>query len=76
MSTAAVRAYYATPGPLTDLTAHAARIRELPADLHDLCRVVQGSIVHPFLAQLRAPRTILSFNLDGTEVDLGPGVAN
>jgi hypothetical protein len=25
---------------------------------------------------LRVPRTVLSFNLGGTAVDLGPGVAN
>jgi hypothetical protein len=45
-------AYFATPGPLTDLGAHAARIRDLPEALSDLCRVVQGLVVHPFLAHL------------------------
>src|SRR3989449_3881735 len=44
--------YYATPGPFTDLSAHAARVRELPAALTELCRVVQGLMVHPFLARL------------------------
>ena len=45
-------AYFATPGALTDLTAHASRVRELPNALLDLCRVVQGLVVHPFLAHL------------------------
>jgi hypothetical protein len=44
--------YYATPGPFTDLTAHAARVRELPETLTQLCQVVQGLVVHPFLAHL------------------------
>jgi transglutaminase superfamily protein len=67
MSTAAVRAYYATPGPLTDLTAHASLIRGLPTDLREVCRVVQGSIVHPFLAQLYglAPEAV---RLDEVEI--------
>lgn len=45
-------AYFATPGPFTDLSAHATRVRELPDALPDLCRVVQGLVVHPFLAHL------------------------
>jgi len=48
----AALAYFATPGPLTDLRAHAARVRDLPHALADLCRVVQGLVVHPFLAHL------------------------
>jgi transglutaminase superfamily protein len=44
--------YFATPGPLTDLSAHASLVRELPDALPDLCRVVQGLVVHPFLAHL------------------------
>jgi len=44
--------YYAQPGPLTDLGAHAARARDLPGDLAGLCRVVQGLVVHPFLGHL------------------------
>jgi len=49
---AEVREYFATPGPLTDLGAHASRVRELPEALPELCRVVQGLVVHPFLAHL------------------------
>ena len=49
---AEARAYYATPGPLTELTPHASRLRALPEGLGDLCRVVQGLVVHPFLAHL------------------------
>src|SRR5262249_6046263 len=45
-------AYYATPGPLTDLSAHTAPVRALPDALPDLCRVVQGLMVHRFLAHL------------------------
>jgi len=48
----AALAYFATPGPLTDLGAHASRLRELPDALADLCHVVQGLVVHPFLAHL------------------------
>jgi hypothetical protein len=47
-----VRAYYATPGPLTGLGAHAARVRDLPDGLPDLCRVAQGLVIHPYLAHL------------------------
>ena len=44
--------YFAAPGPLTDLSAHTARVRTLPDAPSDLCRVVQGLVVHPFLAHL------------------------
>jgi len=47
-----VRTYFAAPAAMTDLSAHHARVRELPTPLPDLCRVVQGLIVHPFLAHL------------------------
>jgi len=49
---AEVRSYFAAPGPLTDLGAHRERIHALPTALGDLCRVVQGLVVHPFLAHL------------------------
>src|SRR5262249_43363547 len=49
---AAIRTYYASPGPLTDLAQHAARVRDLPTELPALCRVVQGLIIHPFLSRL------------------------
>ena len=42
------RQYYASPGPLTGLAKHAARLDELPIDLPGLVRVVQGLVVHPF----------------------------
>lgn len=45
-------AYFATPGPFTDSTPHAEHVRGLPDALPDLCRVVQGLVVHPFLAHL------------------------
>jgi hypothetical protein len=44
--------YYATPGPFTDLAPHASRVGELPEGLTELCQVVQGLVVHPFLAHL------------------------
>lgn len=43
---------YATPGPLTDLARHAARVAALPASVAELCAVVQGLLVHPFLTSL------------------------
>ena len=46
------RAYYASPGPLTDLSRYGAEIGELPTRIGDLCRVVQGLVVHPFLGHL------------------------
>jgi hypothetical protein len=45
-------AYFATPGPFSDLATHACCARELPGALFDLCRVVQGLVIHPFLAHL------------------------
>ena len=44
--------YYAMSGPFTDLSAHDARVRELPRTLPELCQVIQGLIVHPFHAEL------------------------
>jgi transglutaminase superfamily protein len=44
--------YYSAPGPFTDLAVHAPRVRELPETLPELCRIVQGLVVHPFLAHL------------------------
>jgi len=48
----AALAYYSLPGPFTELAAHASRVAELPHALPELCHVVQGLVVHPFLAQL------------------------
>lgn len=45
-------AYFATPGVFSDLAAHAAGARELPSALTDLCCIVQGLVIHPFLAHL------------------------
>jgi hypothetical protein len=46
------KAYFGAPGPLTDLSAHAALVRGLPTDIGALCRVVQGLVIHPFLTHL------------------------
>jgi len=43
-----VLAYHATPGPFTDLRAHASRLRDLPESVSDLTRVVQGLLIHVF----------------------------
>ena len=45
-------AYFAAPGPLTELGTHGARVRELPETLPELCRVVQGLVIHPFMGAL------------------------
>ncbi|HME72352.1 MAG TPA: transglutaminase domain-containing protein [Myxococcota bacterium] len=45
-------AYYAMPGPFTDLAAHRSHVRDLPEDLAALCRIVQGLIIHPFHTKL------------------------
>jgi len=45
-------AYYAMPGPFTDLAAHRSHVRDVPEDLAALCRIVQGLIIHPFHAKL------------------------
>jgi hypothetical protein len=49
---AAALAYFAAPGPLTAAGVHIVQVRDLPTALPDLCRVVQGLVIHPFLAQL------------------------
>jgi len=56
----------ATPGPLTGLEAHAGLARALPSALPELCRVVQGLVVHPFLAHLQglAPQALRMDDLE------------
>jgi len=70
---AAARASFATPGPLTDLTGHRRLIGELPTALGDLCAVVQGLVIHPFLAHLYglAPAAV---RLDELEVRTAAGM--
>lgn len=43
--------YYATPGPLTDLSAHAESLRDLPQDVASIVCAVQGNLIHIFWAQ-------------------------
>lgn len=45
-------AWYSKPGPLTDVAAHADRLRDLPTDLAALCEVVQGVLLHGHLGAL------------------------
>lgn len=68
---AEMQQYYATPGPFTDLTRHAAAIGGLPRSLPDLCRVVQGLVVHPFLVQLYGldPATVRREELETRRAD-------
>ncbi len=43
-------AFYATSGPMTDPGPYAASLDGLPTDVADLCRVVQGVMIHVFWA--------------------------
>ena len=70
-----VRVYFATPGPLTDLTAHGSHVRELPVALRDLCGVVQGLVVHPFLAHLYG-LTPAALRLDELEIRTASEMVN
>jgi Transglutaminase-like superfamily len=38
---------YRTAGPLTDVSAHAERLADLPADPVELCRTAQGLVIEP-----------------------------
>jgi hypothetical protein len=60
-------AYFAAPGPITALGPHAARVRGLPDGLAALCRVVQGLVIHPYLAHLYGLASG-SVSLDETEI--------
>ena len=42
---------YATHGPMTDPGLHADLFNDLPASVADLCRIVQGVMVHVFWAE-------------------------
>ena len=41
-------AFYAAPGRMTDLSGLRDELEGLPSDIAELCRVVQGLILHPF----------------------------
>jgi hypothetical protein len=43
--------YYAQPGPMTDLSAHAAWLEDLPVEISALAEVVQGNLLHIFWAE-------------------------
>jgi hypothetical protein len=43
--------YYARPGPMTDLSAHAALLEDLPTEISALSEVVQGNLLHIFWAE-------------------------
>lgn len=42
--------FYATPGPMTEITADSRLLAGLPTDAESLCRVSAGLIVHEFTA--------------------------
>jgi hypothetical protein len=44
--------HFASPGALTELGVHVAFARALPAALPELCGVVQGLVLHPFMTGL------------------------
>ena len=43
--------FYVTPGPITRLGDSAHRLDNLPTDIGELCRVVQGLVLHVFWAE-------------------------
>jgi hypothetical protein len=43
--------FYATPAPMTDLLAFLDRLEELPTDIPDLVKMLQGLVVHIFWAE-------------------------
>lgn len=47
-------AFYAEPGPMTDLTSHDDGLADAPTDPVDLARLVQGVLVHPMWASAYA----------------------
>lgn len=51
MSAPSELGFYSTPGRMTDLSSIAEHVRDLPADVPSLCKIVQGLVVHPFWAQ-------------------------
>lgn len=40
--------FYASPGRMTDLSPLAERVADLPTAVGELCRIVQGLVIHPF----------------------------
>ncbi len=42
--------FFSVPGLLTDAGKHARLLEELPEDIEQLCRIVQGLVVHIFWA--------------------------
>ncbi|MDW3220641.1 MAG: transglutaminase-like domain-containing protein [Acidimicrobiales bacterium] len=42
--------FYASPGPMTDLTPHAGALRDAPTDPAGIASMVQGLLVHPHWA--------------------------
>ncbi|MGE5222245.1 MAG: transglutaminase-like domain-containing protein [Omnitrophica WOR_2 bacterium] len=51
MPVSAILQYYAAPGPMTDPGEHTYLFADLPADLHELCKIVQGCLLHIFWAE-------------------------
>lgn len=51
-STEDARSYYAEHGIITDPRDQAGLLKDLPFDIPDLCKVVQGLLIHPLLTDL------------------------
>lgn len=43
--------FYASPGALTDISKYKSQIAQLPDDVGELARIVQGLVIHQFLAE-------------------------
>lgn len=50
MYTSTTLRYYATPGPMTDPGEYGYLLADLPTEMHELCKVVQGCLLHIFWA--------------------------
>ena len=47
-----VLAYYATPGPMTEFSAAQMKmVEQLPEDISGLARIIQGLLIHQFVAE-------------------------
>jgi hypothetical protein len=50
-ATQKIRDFYAAPGPMTSAGKYESQLKNLPDDIGELARIVQGLIVHQFVAE-------------------------
>ena len=43
--------FYAIPGPMTDIGKYEDQIKKLPDDVGEMARIIQGLVIHQFLAE-------------------------